>query len=72
MTWNDIVRKLTSRKFWLAVAGVATGIAMVFGVDGSEVIDVAGAVTTLVSALALIFVEGRVDYAREIAKKGDE
>ena len=26
VTWNDIVRKLTSRKFWLALATFVTGI----------------------------------------------
>lgn len=57
----SILRKLKSRKLWLAIAGVATGIAMVFGVDGSEITTVAGAVTTVISAIAYIIVEGKVD-----------
>lgn len=56
-----ILRKLKSRKLWLAIAGVATGIAMVFGVDGSEITTVAGAVTTVISAIVYIIVEGKVD-----------
>ena len=63
MTWNDIVRKLTSRKLWLAIAGVATGIATVLGADASEIQTVAGAVVSLVSAVAYIIVEGKVDAA---------
>ena len=63
MTFKNIIRKLTSRKLWLAVAGVATGIAMVLGADASEIQTVAGAVTSLVSAVAYIIVEGRVDAA---------
>lgn len=63
MTRKDIIRKLTSRKLWLAVAGVATGIAMVLGADASEIQTMAGAVTSLVSAVIYIIVEGRVDAA---------
>ena len=63
MTFKNIIRKLTSRKLWLAIAGVATGIAMVLGADASEIQTVAGAVTSLVSAVAYIIVEGRVDAA---------
>lgn len=58
---NDFVRKLTSRKLWLALAGVATGIAMVLGVDGSEITSVAGAVTALASVITYIITEGKVD-----------
>ena len=60
---NDIIRKLTSRKLWLALAGVATGIAMVLGVDGSEITSVAGAVTALASVITYIITEGKVDAA---------
>ena len=60
---NNIVRKLTSRKLWLAIAGVATGIAMVLGADASEIQTVAGAITSLVSAVTYIIVEGKVDAA---------
>lgn len=61
MTFQDFIRKLTSRKLWLAIAGVATGIAMVLGADTSEIQTVAGAITSLVSAVTYIVVEGRVD-----------
>ena len=64
MTVHDIVRKLTSRKLWLALAGVATGISMALGADASEIQSVAGSVTALVSAAAYIITEGRVDAAR--------
>lgn len=63
MTFQDFIRKLTSRKLWLAIAGVATGIAMVLGADTSEIQTVAGAITSLVSAVTYIVVEGRVDAA---------
>ena len=58
---SEIVRKLTSRKLWLAVAGVATGIAMVLGVDSSEITTVAGGVTALASVITYIVTEGKID-----------
>ena len=60
---KNIIRKLTSRKLWLAIAGVATGIALAFGVDGGEITNVAGAVTAIISAVTYIIVEGKVDAA---------
>lgn len=58
---NQIWKKLTSRKLWVAIAGIATGLALVLGVDGSEISDVAGAVTAVVSAVAYIVTEGKID-----------
>ena len=64
MTFHDIVRKLTSRKLWLALAGVATGISVALGADASDIQSVAGSVTALVSAITYIITEGKVDAAR--------
>ncbi len=58
---NEILRKLTSRKLWMAIAGVATGIAMALGVEGSDISTVAGAVMALVSVATYIVTEGKVD-----------
>ena len=58
---NEILRKLSSRKLWMAIAGVATGIALALGVDTNEIGTVAGAVTALVSVVTYIAVEGKVD-----------
>lgn len=44
---QTFIRKITSRKFLAALAGVATGLAMVFGVDETAISTVAGAVTTV-------------------------
>ena len=30
---KEIIRKLSSRKLWMAIAGVASGIAMAFGAE---------------------------------------
>ncbi|MBQ2392254.1 MAG: hypothetical protein II306_10910 [Clostridia bacterium] len=60
---SKIIQKLTSRKLWLALAGVVTGIAVVLGVDGGEITDVAGAVTALASVVTYIITEGKIDAA---------
>lgn len=59
--WKEIVRKLSSRKLWLALAGVVTGIAMALGVDTSEVSTIAGALTAVISVVTYIVTEGKVD-----------
>lgn len=58
---KEIIRKLSSRKLWMAIAGIASGIAMAFGAETSEISTVAGAVTALVSVVTYIYVEGKVD-----------
>lgn len=59
-----IVQKLTSRKLWMAVAGVATGIAMALGADSTEISTVAGAVVSVISCVVYIVMEGKVDAER--------
>lgn len=65
-----IIQKLTSRKLWMALAGVATGLALVLGVDGGDISDVAGAVTAVASVITYIITEGKIDA--EAVKKAVE
>ena len=58
---GEILRKLSSRKLWLALAGVATGVAMALGADATEITTVAGGITALISAVVYIVVEGKID-----------
>ena len=60
---QNFLKKLTSRKFLAALAGVASGLAMVFGVDETTISTVAGAVTTVASVVSYIMSEGMVDAA---------
>ena len=57
----DWKRKLSSRKLWAAVAGIVTGLAMVFGLDETVISTVAGAVVSVASVVAYIMAEGKVD-----------
>ena len=58
---SEILRKLTSRKLWMALAGIATGIAMALGAESTEITAVAGAVTAIASVVTYIVTEGKVD-----------
>lgn len=58
---NNIVRKLSSRKLWAAVAGVVAGLAMVFGLDETVISTVAGAVVSVMSVITYIITEGKID-----------
>ena len=66
----DWKQKLSSRKLWAAVAGIVTGLAMVFGLDENTISTVAGAVVSAASVVAYVIAEGKVDTAR--AEKGQE
>lgn len=72
---DNMIRKLTSRKFLLAIVGVVSGLAMANGVDGSELIDMIGKITGIVtaaaSAITYINAEAKVDAAAvEVQKNG--
>ncbi|HHT17908.1 MAG TPA: hypothetical protein GXZ77_09425 [Papillibacter sp.] len=60
---NQIGQKLSSRKFWAAVAGLVAGLAMVFGLDADIISTVSGAVVTIASVIAYIVTEGSIDAA---------
>ena len=58
---STIMRKLSSRKLWAALAGIVTGLAMVFGLDENTISTVAGAVVSVASVLTYIVTEGKID-----------
>lgn len=67
---KTIIRKLSSRKLWLAIAGVATGFAAINGVSGADITSIAtsltaiaGCVTSLISIVTYIYTEGKIDAA---------
>ena len=57
----DWKRKLTSRKFWMAIIALVTGILTAFNVDAGTVEKVSGLVMSGASAIAYIIAEGLVD-----------
>ena len=63
MTKTDIIRKLTSRKFWLAVALFVTGIITAFGGSGETAATVSGCIMQGAAVLSYILAEGWADAA---------
>ena len=62
---DDIVRKLTSRKFWLAIAGLITGIVGFLKSPTTDAETITSLVLALGSVVAYVISEGLVDAARE-------
>lgn len=56
-------RKLTSRKLWLAVAGLVSGIILAFGYDESTAATVSGVILQAAAVLGYLLAEGLTDAA---------
>jgi hypothetical protein len=63
MSGIDWKRKLTSRKFWLAVVGLVSGLLMAFKFDADTVETISGVIMSAASVIAYIIGEGMTDAA---------
>lgn len=63
MTTSDIVRKLTSRKLWLAVASFVSMLAVALGMAQGEAEKVAALIMAGASVLSYVLAEGWADAA---------
>ena len=63
---QTFLRKLSSRKLWIAVVGIVVGLATTFGIQESDYNEVVGMVTTVASVVGYLFAESRVDAAGAI------
>ena len=70
MNQIDWKRKLTSRKFWVAVVTLASGLMLLFRVDGETVDKVCGVIMAAASVIAYIVGEGMTDAAGVEVTKG--
>ena len=59
----DWKRKLTSRKFWMAVAGFVTGLILAFNGSAETAETVSGCIMSGASVIAYIVGEGLTDVA---------
>lgn len=59
----DWKAKLSSRKFWMALIGLISGLLMAFKVDAQTVETVSGCILSAGSVVAFIIGEGLVDAA---------
>ena len=63
MTKIDWVSKLTSRKFWMAICGLVSGLLLAFRVDEGIANEVTGCIMAAASVVAYIIGEGLADAA---------
>ena len=59
----DWKRKLTSRKFWVAVAGFVSGLILAFGGAESTAATVGGCILQGASVIGYLLAEGLTDAA---------
>ncbi|MBQ2819481.1 MAG: hypothetical protein IKB44_02530 [Clostridia bacterium] len=60
---KKILKKLSSRKLWTAIVGIATGLGIIFGIDQGAVSTLSGAVVAVLSVVSYIVTEGKIDAA---------
>ena len=61
MKKDEILRKLTSRKFWLALIGFVTALLVAFNVDSGSVEKITSIIMSFGSLIAYILAEGFAD-----------
>ena len=61
MTKEDFIRKLTSRKFWLALAAFVTELIVVFRGDAELAESVSAIIMAGATVIAYIIGEGLID-----------
>ena len=61
MNKTDIIRKLTSRKFWLAVAAFVTDLIVAFKGDAGLAETLSGMIMAGATVIAYIIGEGLID-----------
>lgn len=62
----DWRRKLTSRKFWLAVCTLVAGLMKLFAVDGSLAEQITGCIMAAAAVIAYTIGEGLADAANAV------
>lgn len=68
----DWKRKLTSRKFWLALAAFVSSLVLAFDGDADTAQTVTGCVMSCASVVAYIVGEGLTDSAHVEKRGGDD
>ena len=70
MTKTDIIRKLTSRKFWVAVAAFISGLIVAINGDSTTAETVSGIILQGASVLGYLLAEGLTDAANTGTEEG--
>ncbi len=65
MNKESVIRKLTSRKFWLAVVSFVTLVAAALGMEEETSAQVGAIIMAGATVIAYIFGEGMVDAEKD-------
>ena len=71
MNWEELKRKLSSRKFWVAAAGLVSAVLAVMHYSENEITQAVSVVSAAGVLIAYICAEGNVDAARVEGEKDD-
>lgn len=71
MKKEDIIRKLTSRKLWVALAGLVSGLILAFGGNETTAETVSGVLLQLASVVGYLLAEGLADSANNGAQNAE-
>lgn len=69
MNKTDLIRKLTSRKFWIAVAGFVSGLIVTLKGDTETAEAVSGLILQGAAVLGYLLAEGLTDAATTTPKE---
>jgi hypothetical protein len=72
MDTKVLLSKISSRKFWALVAGVATSILVIFKAPDTVILQVAGLIGAIGSVVGYMFSEAWVDAAKAGSEFTDE
>lgn len=61
----DWLKKLTSRKFWVALVGFVTALLVAFNVDAGSIEQITSIIMSFASLIAYILAEGFVDASNK-------
>lgn len=68
----DWIRKLTSRKLWIATVGLVSGLIIAFGGSAETAETVTGCIMSAASVVAYVIGEGLTDAAHTEQPKSNE